>query len=697
MKRRIVRKSISIILIAFFIAPLLLSPINAVAEEIKAAPRKVDFSLPEENTETLLPDLINDNQEEQEVGEDEEEILPEEPVNNDDLVPDVSTGSNEEIVPESEPLPEATEEIIAKDPIIEELGTEEPDGILVELDEYSKTWQIDSDTFVTEVSGVRKGYEDENGNMVEVDNTLEEKTPIFQDDYYENESNHFTAKFPVEIKEGKGVRVEKDGETIEMIPLEGDFSRSKALENAVMYTDVMPDIDFQYSVIGDFVKEDIILNKYIDSPKFEFEIRAGRLNLRLEDKVVNAYKSGQEEPVFTISAPLMTDASGEASINIGIDLTTRDGKNIVTLTPDSEWLSDLDRAYPVKIDPTVVVVTLNKMFLTGVEQGSPDTTIDDNGYPYAGYDDGIVSTNIEEFNTAHFMTRTYVELDYKFLKIPIDALIESATFSLHHYTSWSKGNTNFGIYRVNNAWSHESITWNNQLYFDHTFVDFKMSNNGPGYITWDVRSAVNDWVKENHPNHGLVVKAEHENSALLGQAEVFSNKSTSYPPELKVTWSIPDPIDPNMDINDVQLHLNPITEKSVEGKLQFDGIFSDGIAKPGSQVDYRLAPNTDVQQTMSDFNLKYPDTDVFGNPFPNGTKYKDKLGNFQTSIFSGLDLDKKYWVVAKATYYDEDTDVTTTSATEANSDSFLNIQDKAKGYIPIHCKLLWSATCSANA
>ena len=48
----------------------------------------------------------------------------------------------------------------------------------------------------------------------------------------------------------------------------------------------------------------------------------------------------------------MEDAAGEISFLITLELREEEGKTILTVKPDRDWLSAEERQYPVRIDPT---------------------------------------------------------------------------------------------------------------------------------------------------------------------------------------------------------------------------------------------------------------------------------------------------------------------------------------------------------
>ncbi len=528
---------------------------------------------------------------------------------------------------------------------------EEPEGELVAASEDSRTYQISERSFVTQIGGTSFVYEDENGELSLVDNNLEESG-----DCYENKANDYSVKLPTNITEETGIKINKDGYDIELIPLDGDFSKPATSENAILYNDVFGGIDYQYTVLGDLIKEDIVLNRNVERNTFRFRIKADGLYVSLQDGAIIVTKEKLNdntddeivEPLYTILAPDMTDASGNISNNVNLSLDDSDNSYIATITVDSDWLNDIERAYPVRIDPTINVGSDN-IGLYGVEQGSPNSKIGDNNYPYSGYDDGIASSNLRLFHTMHLMTRTYVGVDYDFSQISTEARIDSATFSIYHYTAYSEGTTNFGLYTVDSEWDSGNLTWNNQLDLEHTFVGYQLANPTGGYLNWDIRDVVNSWVNGLSTNNGFVIKAEDENNM---QCEVFYNKNGVYKPELTIEWTIPDPVDINYPLDEITVNLRPITEKDIEGKLNFDGVFADGIATPESSVSYSIVPEIEggisSATTISSLSYKYPDTDLFNEAFPNGTQYKDKLSNYQTGLYTGIPFDTIYKISAQA-------------------------------------------------
>ena len=85
---------------------------------------------------------------------------------------------------------------------------------------------------------------------------------------------------------------------------------------------------------------------------FEMAYKTDGLTPVQVDAHTIALQNEEGETVYTLSAPVMTDAEGASSD--ALTLTLKDVKNkkfTVELTADDTWLDAEDRVYPVKIDP----------------------------------------------------------------------------------------------------------------------------------------------------------------------------------------------------------------------------------------------------------------------------------------------------------------------------------------------------------
>ena len=204
------------------------------------------------------------------------------------------------------------------------------------------------------------------------------------------------------------------------------------------------------------------------------------------------------------------------------------------------------------------------------------------------------------------------------------------------------------------------MNWKNQESVTHELVQFQYSHPYRGYIDWDVRECVNNWVQGVYPQYGFCVKAENERWM---QCELFANRNSANPPRLAINWSIPDPVDESISLNATTIALRTLTEHDADNKLQFDGVFADGIARPRSTVAYMLTPSDEAGLAYASRSYKYPDSTSWQDSIPNATRYKDKLSNWQSHVFYQLAHDTIYTIKATATLDGQ-------SGSEVKSDTF---------------------------
>lgn len=368
-------------------------------------------------------------------------------------------------------------------------------GTLVSYDEYSRTYHVDGSRYVTVVGNDGSTFIDGDGNLMPVDNTLEkESAAVFgmsgegQETGYVNRANDYMVFLPENpnLAEGRGITIADGDALITLYPAEGSFQNGQARDNAIRYSSVFPGVDYQYTVLGNSVKEDIILLERGEKNSFSYFIDPCGLAWELRNNTLYLYEAGTDpeaDAVFVLEAPEMMDSAGELSFGVRLSIEEKpimeeasamegqDNMLLVMVTADEGWLSAPERVYPVRIDPTAVQVTGSAIRMACAEEGSPGTAIGDNQYPYVGYDDGITSGNYAGFGSRHLNCRTYFSVDYDFASLLSEAEIVSASFQVTQKTGWSRGKSEFGLYGVEEAWTVKGLTWNSQLDYSHYFLD----------------------------------------------------------------------------------------------------------------------------------------------------------------------------------------------------------------------------------
>lgn len=98
----------------------------------------------------------------------------------------------------------------------------------------SKTFKEGNGKLKTYVYLDKIHFKDASGKFQDIDNTLAQQGKG-DNAAYENKANDFKVNFPAKITKDKGVNLVKDDSSIQIIPMDGDFSKSSIAENSILY------------------------------------------------------------------------------------------------------------------------------------------------------------------------------------------------------------------------------------------------------------------------------------------------------------------------------------------------------------------------------------------------------------------------------------------------------------------------------
>ena len=107
----------------------------------------------------------------------------------------------------------------------------------------------------------------------------------------------------------------------------------------VYYRNVFADTDLQYILSSVGIKENIILKSNSAPHSFTVQYRIGELTAEQESDKSILLKDGEGNTVYTIEAPVMTDAAGISSDNVTVQIRELKNKKMtVEITADQKWL-----------------------------------------------------------------------------------------------------------------------------------------------------------------------------------------------------------------------------------------------------------------------------------------------------------------------------------------------------------------------
>ncbi|WP_418968685.1 DNRLRE domain-containing protein [Alloscardovia omnicolens] len=570
------------------------------------------------------------------------------------------SSSSSDISPPSQKS-EDVGDAIQQPKITQEVGEAEAElkrqyGEPIAVSGQQQLFRVNDTHFVTYVGSEVKTYINQNGAEIPVDLSLYSYHADGQHYYLPKESPVAVA-LPSEVKEETPIDVTYQNDKISLYPLEKKYDQASVDKNAILYNNVDGKTDVQYTVQTNGVKEEIILAEWGGKDTFTYGLDAGTYDVSIEHNQVLVREKGKTKILFAITAPMMVDAAGETSNDLTLGLKESAKGYEVSVTASKDWLSNSERQYPVRIDPTV---TIPRDRIFDVVTSTVHGQYQGFSYGYVGYLTNLMIGVPAAKDIGR--SRMYFKINYDFRKnIPSEAKIDSATLNLYEYTAPGSMSTQFAAYRVKQDFDINSLTWNNSVGLDMEIAGANaISNKKIGMHNFDIRETVNSWVQGLEPNYGLVVAATNEGAdggafytteataENAGQIGFTPDKA----PSLTINWSVPDPVDVNYPIGNTTINLRTMVKTDKSGKLQFQGVFADGLTTPGAQVSYDLSDATkDYKgESLASFSYKYPDSSPFEAAFEKGTtRYKDKLANWQTvTPFTEPELNKVYTIDAES-------------------------------------------------
>lgn len=244
------------------------------------------------------------------------------------------------------------------------------------------------------------------------------------------------------------------------------------LASTVEYEESFPEIDVQYTVDSETVKEDFILNAKPTMDSIVIRLQANGLNAFLnDDKTVSLYPSDSETAAFHMSAPYMYDTDGAVCHEIDVSLAKVEEGYLISYTPDREWLEDESRVYPVVIDPSVS---------TSTDTSNIDDTYVHPG-DYAGQHYGETSFKVGNYQGN--LNRAFL----RFLRYPEMLGAGSTIKEAYLHLNMVSGTTtahDISICEVLSSWQPGTITWNSHQNMSIKYIGQRAPDGVSSYNLW---------------------------------------------------------------------------------------------------------------------------------------------------------------------------------------------------------------------
>lgn len=300
---------------------------------------------------------------------------------------------------------------------------------------------------------------------------------------------------------------EEDEETLDASYYEAieDANREKmtlqALTSRIIYENIYDNVDLEYILDANKVKENIILKEPGTKTDYTFDFAVHGVTPELVENEI-LFKDAAGNVKYVIQAPFMYDANQEMSDRVVLDLQENKGKKWkITLSADPEWLDQPGRAYPVVIDPVIDTPTDAK-------------SIEDahvlSGYPTNNYKTSTVLKT--GTNGSSGAARSFIKFTLPELKSA--DMVVSARMDLTCYTEKGTENT-VQAYEVYGDWSSSTINWRLQPVCSGYVADYKVFKDTLGaVVSFSITDMVKNWYTTGQ-NQGVMLKAAKEDAQYV--------------------------------------------------------------------------------------------------------------------------------------------------------------------------------------
>ncbi|MCE5190430.1 MAG: DNRLRE domain-containing protein [Actinomycetia bacterium] len=414
--------------------------------------------------------------------------------------------------------------------------------------QFSKTYDNRDGTFTYESYLEPIHFaNNETGIFDEIDSSLEE-TVTSEGRGYKNRRNGFAVFLPETVAE-QTVSISDDLGSIRLRPKGrlGEAPVHEAYEetsvptpmtgNSRSYEHAFGGTDLVYESVAQGLKETIVLRSDTGKSTFSFDLDCPGFTPSLEASGSIAFTSiATGEVRFAMVPPFMEDSSKNAagdhaySDAVHYELRSLGVNWRLDVVADDAWLSDPERVYPVRIDPTTFWSQSIYNYDSFVTSAYPTTNyglsteLKVGRYNYGGVNAGLNRTYIKPA-IGNFWDNGYTIL--------------SAKLRLYCYHLFYPATTpTLKVGRVESDWSETGITYNNQPGITPDISSAPVSDGA--WAEWDVTGTTRQFALGEHPNYGFRIYAANETVDNTYWSKFRSYQYAGEPsaPVLKVVFTL---------------------------------------------------------------------------------------------------------------------------------------------------------------
>jgi hypothetical protein len=383
-------------------------------------------------------------------------------------------------------------------------------------------------------------YVDGNGDLQDIDNSIvtEHQQIDGTDHIYRNASNEYKACFAAKAGGEDVVNIEFQGKSIAFGPVATTSSSatktsefaSKALsdmayaQNCVAYREIYPGIDLLYQAKTYGVEEYLVLKGPKAQNEFTFNLTLRGLSVDQADGRIS-FVDDQGNAVFWLGEPLAVDDAGAMTKDVTYSLSGGGSTCRLKVTLSRMYLDDAKRAFPVVLDPSVLITGNANTYDTYTSSYNPGTNYVYNTYLRTGMD------------TPYGIRRTYLRFDLSQASGIDPGDVTDAYIRLEKYSGVTP---QVRAYRSLDAWSSGSITWNNApawpSRYDQSYPSTQATNDSGNWWTMHCTTTVRLWLGGVVPERGWMIKDSRETNTSIWTTFYACDAPSPHKPELHIVY-----------------------------------------------------------------------------------------------------------------------------------------------------------------
>jgi RHS repeat-associated protein len=219
----------------------------------------------------------------------------------------------------------------------------------------SQTFLLPGGALETRLYGSPVNYQDSQGDWKPIDEGFEEQ----ENGRLTNGPNSFDISLPERLGEDP-VRLGIGGAWVTTELLGAEPQAVQPEDATATYESAGNGADFEFANLADGLKEEIVLAGPSQPSTFHFELDASSgLTPVMRDDGSIQFRDANGQGVVTLPAPVMSD-SAEPTPATSRDIHYTLGPEVeghwkLTVEADRDWLTQPDRSWPVRLDPTMTI------------------------------------------------------------------------------------------------------------------------------------------------------------------------------------------------------------------------------------------------------------------------------------------------------------------------------------------------------